>query len=42
MTLHVLKGYRDAVPTTEPLPFGVHARVLEPGGVRVGDPVQPS
>ena len=42
MTLHVLKGYRDAVPTTEPLPFGVHARVLEPGTVRVGDPAQPS
>jgi len=41
MTLHVLKGYRDAVPTTEPLPFGVHARVLEPGGVRVGDPAEP-
>src|SRR3954447_10071643 len=40
MTLHVLKEYRDTVPTTEPLPFGVHARVLEPGPVRVGDPVQ--
>ena len=39
-TLHVLKDYRDAVPTTEPLPFGVHARVIEPGPVRVGDPVQ--
>lgn len=39
MTLHVLKSYRDAVPATEPLPFGVHARVLEPGTVRVGDPV---
>jgi uncharacterized protein YcbX len=42
MTLHVLKSYRDAVPTTEPLPFGVHARVLEPGAVRVGDPAEPS
>jgi uncharacterized protein len=41
MTLHVLKGYRGDVPTSEPLPFGVHARVLEPGSVRVGDPVQP-
>jgi uncharacterized protein len=41
MTLHVLKGYRDAVPTTEPLPFGVHARVLEPGAVRVGASVEP-
>jgi uncharacterized protein YcbX len=42
MTLHVLKSYRDAVPTTEPLPFGVHARVLEPGAVRVGDPAEPT
>jgi uncharacterized protein len=41
MTLHVLKSYRDDVPTSEPLPFGVHARVLQPGSVRVGDPVQP-
>jgi hypothetical protein len=38
-TLHHLRAYRDAVPTTEPLPFGVHARVLRPGRVRVGDPV---
>jgi uncharacterized protein len=39
-TLRVLKEYRDGVPTTEPLTFGVHAEVLEPGRVRVGDPVQ--
>ncbi len=38
-TLHYLKAYRDEVPTTEPLPFGVHARVIEPGRVRVGDAV---
>jgi uncharacterized protein len=38
-TLHYLKAYRDDVPTTEPLPFGVHARVVEPGRVRVGDAV---
>jgi uncharacterized protein len=38
-TLHYLKAYRDEVPTTEPLPFGVHARVVEPGRVRVGDAV---
>jgi MOSC domain-containing protein len=38
-TLHYLKAYRDDVPTTEPLPFGVHARVIEPGRVRVGDAV---
>ncbi|HET6448535.1 MAG TPA: MOSC domain-containing protein, partial [Conexibacter sp.] len=41
-TLHHLAAYRrDGVETTEPLPFGVHARVLEPGRVRVGDPVEP-
>jgi uncharacterized protein YcbX len=41
-TLHHLAAYRrDGVETTEPLPFGVHARVLEPGRVRVGDPVVP-
>jgi hypothetical protein len=39
--LHYLKAYRDEVPTTEPLPFGVHARVIEPGRVRVGDGVAP-
>jgi uncharacterized protein YcbX len=38
-TLHHLAAYRGAVPTTEPLPFGVHARVLRPGRVRVGDAV---
>jgi uncharacterized protein YcbX len=41
-TLHHLAVYRrDGIETTEPLPFGVHARVLEPGRVRVGDPVEP-
>jgi uncharacterized protein YcbX len=39
--LHHLRAYRHEVPTTEPLPFGVHARVLEPGRVRVGDEVAP-
>jgi len=38
-TLHHLRAYRGDLPTTEPLPFGVHARVLEPGRVRLGDPV---
>jgi hypothetical protein len=38
-TLHVLGDYRGEVRTTEPLPFGVHARVTKPGPVRVGDPV---
>jgi uncharacterized protein YcbX len=41
-TLHHLAAYRrDGIDTTEPLPFGVHARVLEPGRVRVGDAVEP-
>jgi uncharacterized protein len=40
-TLHHLKAYRDRLPTTEPLPFGVYARVRRPGRVRVGDAVGP-
>ena len=40
-TLKALARYRGDVPTTEPLPFGVHAAVAEPGRVRVGDPVSP-
>ena len=38
-TLHYLADYRGDVQTTEPLPFGVHARVIEPGHVRLGDAV---
>jgi MOSC domain-containing protein len=38
-TLHLLQAYRGDLQATEPLPFGVHARVLEPGRVRLGDPV---
>ena len=38
-TLRHLASYRGATGTSEPLPFGVHARVLEPGRVRVGDSV---
>jgi uncharacterized protein YcbX len=38
-TLHHLRAYRGDMSTTEPLPFGVHARVLQPGRVRLGDPV---
>jgi len=38
-TLHHLRAYREDVATTEPLPFGVHARVLAPGRVRLGDAV---
>jgi uncharacterized protein YcbX len=40
-TLRILKDYRDTIPTTEPLPFGVYGEVAEPGRVRVGDPVEP-
>jgi uncharacterized protein len=38
-TLKALAGYRSSVETTEPLPFGIHAAVAQPGHVRVGDPV---
>jgi uncharacterized protein YcbX len=39
-TLKGLAAYRSDVETTEPLPFGMHAAVAEPGRVRVGDPVE--
>ncbi len=38
-TLKALARYRGDLVTTEPLPFGVHARVVVPGRVRVGDAV---
>jgi uncharacterized protein len=38
-TLHHLAAYRRAVETTEPLPFGVYAQVIDPGRVRRGDAV---
>ena len=41
-TLHVLSESRGTLPTTEPLPFGVWARVVEPGEVALGDPVEPA
>jgi len=37
-TLELL-SYRRDLPTTEPLAFGVFGEVLEPGLVRLGDPV---
>ena len=40
-TLRTLKEYRGEVPTTERLPFGVWGEVVEPGTVRLGDPVEP-
>lgn len=41
-TLDVLAEYRDGVPTTEALPFGIWAKVEEPGVVRLGDAVEPA
>jgi len=38
-TLKGLADYRRDVESTEPLPFGVHAAVAQPGRVRVGDAV---
>jgi uncharacterized protein YcbX len=39
-TLKALARYRADLDTTEPLPFGVYASVVQPGRVRVGDPVE--
>jgi uncharacterized protein YcbX len=41
-TLKALARYREGVETTEPLPFGVHASVVVPGRVRLGDAVTPA
>jgi uncharacterized protein YcbX len=38
-TLDLLADYRRDAVTTEPLPFGIYGAVVEPGPVRVGDPV---
>lgn len=40
-TLDLLRAYRGDQESTEPLPFGVYGAVVEPGAVRVGDPVAP-
>lgn len=39
-TLRALRRYRSDVRSTEPLPFGVYARVAEAGMVAVGDAVE--
>jgi uncharacterized protein len=39
-TLELLRAYRGELDSTEPLPFGIHGSVLEPGVVRIGDPVE--
>ena len=41
-TLKGLAAYRRNIETTEPLPFGVHASVVQPGTVRIGDAVSPA
>lgn len=41
-TLKALAAYRSTTQTTEPLPFGVHASVVEPGRIRLGDVVEPA
>jgi hypothetical protein len=38
-TLKALAAYRSDVETTEPLPFGAHAAVVQPGRIRLGDDV---
>lgn len=40
-TLKLIQAARGQMPTTEPLPFGVHAEVVAPGRVAVGDVVEP-
>ena len=40
-TLDLIARSRGDLPTTEALPFGVWAQVLEPGEVRLGDPCGP-
>lgn len=39
-TLDMLRGYRDELDTTEPLPFGIYGSVRTEGTVRVGDAVE--
>jgi hypothetical protein len=41
-TLDLLREYRGEEAATEPLPFGIYGEVIEPGAVRLGDPVTPS
>jgi uncharacterized protein YcbX len=38
-TLRLLHERRGELPTTEPLPMGIWGTVVQPGDVRLGDPV---
>jgi hypothetical protein len=38
-TLGAIKHYRGEIESEEPIPFGVQARVAEPGVVQVGDSI---
>jgi len=38
-TLDLLGEYRRNVTSTEPLPFGIYGEVVQPGTIRLGDPV---
>jgi uncharacterized protein len=38
-TLDLLRSYRRQADSTEPLPFGIYGEVLQPGAVKLGDPV---
>lgn len=38
-TLDIIREYREDVESTEPLPFGIYGRVLEPAMIRTGDRV---
>jgi uncharacterized protein YcbX len=40
-TLDMLGDYRTGLGSTEPLPFGIYGRVLEPGAIQVGNDVTP-
>jgi uncharacterized protein YcbX len=40
-TLKALAAYRSGDETTEPLPFGAHAAVVQPGRICLGDVVEP-
>jgi uncharacterized protein YcbX len=40
-TLGILQRIRGTLETTEPLPCGVVAEIVEPGEVRLGDPIGP-